>query len=760
MKRAILSCICAVVFYACAFAISALAAAAKPGSPKLQLVRNGKSTYRIVLPDSASEFDKKAGSELQKYLRQMSGALLPIVTDTDDLTDSIVWIGSAGHFQKPPFPIDWEKLEEDGFLIKTNGKSLIVAGGRQKGSLYGVYTFLESYLGCRKFSTSVEVVPSRKTIFLNSIDDTEIPKIKFRMENFFEPGYADWHKLDTYKDNWGLFVHTSRVLVPPDKYFKDHPEYFSKVPSGRVPDAQLCLTNPDVFRIVVDGLKERMNEKPSAQFWSVSQNDTYSPCECDSCKQINEAEGSPSGSVLAFVNRVADEFPAKTISTLAYQYSRSAPKNIKPRKNVNIMLCSIECNRSKPLETDPASESFRKDVEDWTKLTGNIFLWDYVIQFRNLVSPFPNFRVLQPNIRFFVKHGITSVFEQGLGSMEGEFAELRIYLIAKLLWNPDINVDSVMNDFLGGYYGKAAPYIRKYIDRMHDALEGSGEPLLIYGYPMPSENGYLSPQNMSAYARYFNQAERAVRSDPELLSRVRIARLPLQFAMLEQAKVYGTREHGFYGKGRDGSWKVKPEMESLLRLFVDRCKRAGISHLEEMDTSPERYLAETEKLLSVGMKKHRALFKPVTLKIPASKKYHDGDRSALTDGLKGSSDYHMNWLGWEGEDMDAVVDLRKAAKVKSIKVDFLQDINSWVFMPLSVEFAVSSDGKDFTPVGFVRNDVPERQAGSFTHTYAADFKSIWTRYIRVKAANMKTCPLWHKGAGGLAWIFADEIVVE
>ncbi len=123
--------------------------------------------------------------------------------------------------------------------------------------------------------------------------------------------------------------------------------------------------------------------------------------------------------MIAFVNRVAGEFPDKVISTLAYQYTRSAPKNIKPAPNVNIMLCSIECNRSKPIATDPSSASFRKDVEDWGRLTDNIIMWDYVVQFRNLVSPFPNLRVLQPNIQYFAKNNIRMMFQQGRRRQRG-----------------------------------------------------------------------------------------------------------------------------------------------------------------------------------------------------------------------------------------------------------------------------------------------------------------------------------------------------
>ncbi len=390
----------------------------------------------------------------------------------------------------------------------------------------------------------------------------------------------------------------------------------------------------------------------------------------------------------------------------------------------------------------------------------NIFLWDYVIQFRNLVSPFPNFRVLQPNILFFVENGITSIFEQGLPNMHGEFAELRIYLIAKLLWNPYINIDTVMDDFLSGCYGGAAPYIRRYIDAMHDALEASGEDLLIYGYPSPSQNGYLSPTMMEAYVSFFDQAENAVKNESEYLFRVQTARLPLQFALLEQAKVYGTGERGCFIQNSDGTLSVKPAMESLLATFVERCKRAGIPRLWERGTSPDQYEAATRAFFDQSGITHLAKSKRVSLAVPASPKYHAGDESSLTNGIKGWDDYHMHWLGFEGEDMEATIDLGTIQTVTSISTDFLQDIESWVFMPLRVEFSISEDGRLYRTVGEVMNTVPAEKFGAVIAPFAVQFESSKARFVRVRAVNMKKCPAWHKGAGGKAWIFIDEITVQ
>jgi hypothetical protein len=295
---------------------------------------------------------------------------------------------------------------------------------------------------------------------------------------------------------------------------------------------------------------------------------------------------------------------------------------------------------------------------------------------------------------------------------------------------------------------------------MSDALKASGEDLLIYGYPLPSKNGYLSAQSLDLYAQLFDKAEQSVKTNPAVYARVVTARLPLQFALLEQAKIYGTGHRGFYHLNSDSSWALKPEMTALLDTFVVRCKRAGIERLEEHGTSPDEYLASTMKLLNSGMKRHLALFRKVILDPPASPKYHAGDAGALTDGLKGWEDYHMNWLGFEGEDMVATIDLGIARNVKSISTEFLQDINSWVFMPLRVEFLLSEDGVNFRQIADVKNKIYGHKEGALIEPFETRFNVQRVQYVRVKAISLKTCPNWHKGAGGLAWIFADEIVVE
>ncbi|MCF8368025.1 MAG: DUF4838 domain-containing protein [Bacteroidales bacterium] len=731
-------------------------------SETITLVNNGKSEYTIIIAESADTLTRFAAAEFRKYFNEATGVLLVIKSDSEPESDFEVLIGNNAR-TNDSFP-QTKTLHEDGFIIKTEGNKLFIMGGVDKGALYGVYTFLEDYLGCRKYSMTEVVVPKTDKVAFQPIDIKQEPAFHYRELHMplpkWDREYLNWHKLDLKegKNEWGLFVHTFDDFIPAEKYFKSHPEYFSWLNVQRIPDGQHCLSNPDVFDIVVEKLRKRMYEKPEALYWSVSQNDTYKACECDVCREEYQQYGGYSGAMIHFVNKIAAEFPDKIISTLAYQYTRSAPLKIKPADNVNIMFCSIECNRSRSLASDPLSASFRKDTEDWCKLTDNIFMWDYVVQFRNLVCPFPNLHVLQPNIQYFRDNGIQMMFQQGSGGLISEFVELRSYIIAKLLWDPDVDVEEIMNDFLEGYYGPAGKFIGQYIDLMHAELTKSGGDLGIYGYPFDGINTYLTPELIKKYNHLFDEAENSVAENQKFLQRAKIARLPLEFAILDISLRNVNDELTYFYKEGD-NWLVKEDMLARLDQLTKLAKEAGIERYWEHGNYPDDYKATVERYARTSMQKHLALNKPTQLLTESSQKYPVGGAGALTDGLKGVNDYHFNWLGFEGPDMIAVIDLESEIEIHSIEVDFFQEIKSWVFLPDKVEIYFSNTNEDFKLTGIIKNDVHEKKDGTFIKTYKNEFDKVKTRYIKIIAINQGICPDWHPGAGYPSWIFCDEVVV-
>jgi len=736
---------------------------------KIVLADNETTLYRIVVPSAANIQEEKAAKVLQDYLLRISGAALPIVTAGKHRSDFEIVLGRNERLDEINANIDFHELERDGFVIKTLDSRLIIAGGIGKGTLFGVYTFLEEYLGARMYSPDVILTPKKERIVLDSIYDIQIPVVQSRYIHYrgtWDEEYVNWNKLSHNEDgsrpDWGLWVHTFNQLVPPMDYFEDHPEYYAMVNGVRMP-TQLCLTNTDVLEITVKNLRREMANNPEASYWSVSQNDNQSFCTCDECKAIDEQEESQSGTIIRFVNQIAERFPDKIISTLAYEYSRKAPRYVRPLQNVNIMLCSIEVNRDQPIETDPASADFRRDVVEWGEIADDIILWDYVIQFHNLVAPFPNLHVLKPNVRFFAEHGVTAMFKQGNREVGGEFSELRAWLLAKLLWNPNADIDELMDDFLGGFYGDAGVYIRKYIDTMMEAQAESDIPLRIFGsIPNIASESYLSPERISLYEELFDMAEQAVSHDRVLLERVKVARLPIDFTIMEQAKHNVTGEQGMFEK-IDGNWYVRDKILSKIDPFTDLSIKTGISRVKEWSTSPEEYRSVMYRLFYKGFNEHLAFGKPVMFITPSLDILPDEAEHMLTNGVRGGHTFLYNWLGFSGQNLEVLIDLEEIQDIRRIESSYYQHTQWLMILPEKVEYYLSEDGLNFEPAGTVWHDLSIDENGVQIRDFVTEFAPRKGRYIKVIAHTIGNTPSWHPtpaGAGRPARMLVDEIVIE
>ena len=145
-----------------------------------------------------------------------------------------------------------------------------------------------------------------------------------------------------------------------------------------------------------------------------------------------------------------------------------------------------------------------------------------------------------------------------------------------------------------------------------------------------------------------------------------------------------------------------------------------------------------------------------------SNQYSGGGDDALINYLKGSANFRTGfWQGYQGKDVEAIVDLGKVTTINKLSVGALQDIKSWIFYPKQVEFYGSDNGKEFTPIAELVNEFPDNKHGAFTQEFEFLAKEkIQYRYIKVIAKSYGIVPEWHLGAGGTSWLFLDEITVE
>lgn len=730
-------------------------------SDRIILVEKGKSHFKIVISSTADSITINAADILKKYIGRISGADLPITYSPAENRKYIYLVGDLK--DEDYISQNTDNLKDDGFIIDIEHNRIILAGKSGQAEMFAVTTFLEEYLGCIKFTGSEEFIPRNTTISLPVQKRKYEPAFAFRHPHFqdrLNSDYLNWHKLNSFND-WGLFVHTFLKLCPPEKYFEKQQEYFSLVNGKRIRDGQLCLSNPEVIKTLGDNLAEIMAKQPEKDYWSVSQNDCINYCECENCKKLYAKYVNISGAYIEMANSLAERFPDKQISTLAYQFTRQAPENITPRDNVNIMFCSIECNRSMPLAVDPRSSGFVQDMTDWEKLSSNIFVWDYVVQFKTYLCPFPNFQVLQPNIKFFRDHHARMMFQQGNGSGWSDLSELKQYMISKLLWNPDINVDSVKNRFIGMYYGTASEYIKKYQKLTEETMISYQKEsnLDIYGLPSFYFKTFLSGKLVSEYLDLMNKAEQAAGKDSTYLRRVLKTRCAIDFAYLDYALNSGDTSISFINR-KDGSISLNKEMTTLLDNFIRNCDLTGITHIGEEKLTVHEYRDHILTIINLAIIPNKAKGKDIRSLTTFNPRYSNPGVKGLTNGIFGGRHFNSGWLGYEGADMIVEIDLKNVENIHKVSMNFLRDFVSWIFLPEQVKIELSTDGKNFRQVSNIYNILTDRRFGVEPVFHSLEFSPSETRFIKITALSMKKCPEWHRGAGQPSWIFCDEIIVE
>ena len=546
-----------------------------------QLAKDRRAYLPIVIPENATPQEYYAAKEMRYYLDLITSAVFDIVRSST--CDQGILIRHAG---------DEAKLCEDGFQVTTREHSLLIEGGK-RGVIYGVYEYLEQ-LGCRFFTSTCEKVPTVTDLTAPDFSTRQVPVFEHRDHNYYDLAqhgrFAVKMRLNgnspQIKEEFGghqgytWFVHTFDKLLSAKEYGKDHPEYFAMFKGERVTQdtrTQLCLTNPDVLKIAKEKVRAALRKSPDTRIISISQNDHIWGCQCDKCLAVDREEGSPAGTLLRFVNAIAEdmeqEFPNVVFDTLAYNYTRPVPTKTKPRHNVCVRLCSIECCFAHSFEEcdedrsitlpDGTKTSFINDLRNWGNYHDRLYIWDYTTCFAHYPSPHPNWRVLQKNMQAFHRNHVKGVFEQANGAKRGgvDFNELRAYVICKLLWDPYCDVEKHIREFTDYYYGAAGVYVREYLGALCDKADREN---IHVGFNDQPVSKLFEESFLDELDAIMDKAEKAVQGDPLCLWRIGKNRLSVRWVRMKRAAMLQN--------------KLCPE--EATRFFTD-WKAYGLSRIDE-----------------------------------------------------------------------------------------------------------------------------------------------------------------------------------
>ncbi len=550
---------------------------------ELTLAAGGKTDYVIVIPAAATTQEQKAAEDLAHWLHGMTGADFGIVKDSQPPRRTEISVGRTNRLAGAGVAPAGNALGDDGIAIDMRGAKLILQGGSKRGIINAVYALLEEDLGCRWYTNEAQHLPRRPTLRVRPVPRRYTPALRIRDPYYKVAFDGTWSLRNrtnapgaAVPEKWGgridyaLYVHTVHSLVPPGTYFKEHPEYFMLDGSGKRNAHQLCMTNPEVIRVATESVLRIMKDKPHCEIISVSKSDGGQTCQCKRCKELDTAEGSECASLLYFVNRVAEavekQYPRLVVSTLAYLETVKPPKTIRPRKNVAIRLCTDRCMWAHPFTAAEESPVFSEAITDWSKIHDRIHIWDYVVNFSHYTAPMPNMDVVAKNVRYFVKHHATGVMAQGAYQSPGaERDRMRAWVMAKLMWDPSLDVRELMQDFVWGYYGQAAPALAEYDELLRKAGEDHAETLkapkggIRYGMDDP----FLSKAFLDRATAIFDRAERMAKCE-EIRRRVEEARMPIMYVKL-------CRGPAFAGDG----------YPALVERFTKVACRVGLTHIME-----------------------------------------------------------------------------------------------------------------------------------------------------------------------------------
>lgn len=497
--------------------------------------------------------------ELKNTIKFFADALHKITDDEINIIADNAYSTGAAIMLKVDENLAAETKNQGYKLDIATGK-ITISSDTLQGITNGIYSFLENNLGCMFVSEDFDYIPKMQTINLSKGTTVDTPDIQWRYVYGYEAerhqkdnidvDYLDWHsklKLNgAGMDDWFNWCHTSFVYISPEEYFEEHPEYFSLYNGKRCHtqgpvSGQLCWTNEEVYQIISEKVLQEMAENPDLHLWDVSQMDTWINrgvgCQCKNCKAIDKKEGSPMGSILTFVNRLAKEvkekFPNNYISTLSYNYSVKPPKNIKPEDNVIIKLCLMPGDCASGLK-NPKNKVARQDkevIEAWSKIADNILIWDYDVNFHHYLLPHPALAYVEENHKFYLENNTYGIFHQMAHTKGGADAELSSYVYAKSMWDSDVDCSKLIAKYMQVYYGSAANTMTTYYNTLYNDVLKSGKKMYIYDSPTLVSMKYFSHAKVDNYIDILNKAISEVEGDKFLtdkINKVKIAPLYLR----------------------------------------------------------------------------------------------------------------------------------------------------------------------------------------------------------------------------------------
>lgn len=728
------------------------------------------SQFAIVIHSSGAKkgapvvpsWTEKAAKVFKKYIYRISGVELSISYDIYPLKrEHEILIGGTIRLCDETAG---KTFSDDEYTILTKSGNLIINGGK-RGILYGVYTFLEKYCGVRYLTDTVEKLADAEAVEIGEICERSRPVFEYRELcdwNAWDPDFSVKMKLNgTFvrklreEDGFGMgyaggaagLVHTFHELVPPEKYYRTHPEFYALDADGNRDPSGLCFANEEMFSVLLEGAERWLRAEKAPAMISVSINDGNAFCQCERCREIYGRGGNDTDALLEFVNKFArkirETYPEILVDTISYGETEQPPKIVKPERNVIIRVCTWCAGNytiTQALRSDETVEDAILDrtrlaaerIQKLSSLVSKIYVWDYPYCYHIINCHYPVLGVLRENYRFFAEHGVKGVFVNG-ETDTADFVGLKVYLLSKLLYDPYMSEEEYAahaEDFLYGFYGRGGKYIAQFL-QCAALLAGKGKAYSslsshadIYGLKL-REDGTYDDTFIRRGRSYFAKALACAETDAE---RARIKKASL---VLDSFELYYCMDHVMQG----GSAEKQEKFVARNKKYYEDIVASGIPRITEntffpvvknFRQSPAEWEYWDAQCLA-GDRNNENYARELYLLLPVRAAKGDvvnGDYLCKTNNENESGQLSY----WSGEGF------------KETGKNFSWESTREKWQPLCIQNAVVTDVYDFSerqaiPLDDIRiNLIPRQQKGIFVKIEKMDAGAYL--FIRKKEENL------------------------
>ncbi|MGW0229207.1 DUF4838 domain-containing protein [Actinopolymorpha singaporensis] len=566
---------------------------------RLHLAEDGRTRYQVYCGADEDATVLYAANELASYLKSITSATFPVVSgDTPPSGPPLLVVGRNNPLSaRLPKSVDYAALGEDGFALRAVAETVFIAGANPRGTLYGVTWLLDHVLGVRWFSADYTRIPAQRTLKVarESLNTDEVPRFRYRQiyaGDSIDPAYRHHNLLN---GNRGFENH------PVPKHLDTWSTYWPADPFGgnwqeMVPDeslwygGQVLAMDPRTREMATDNLVKKLRERIAAGLdpsWGFEQADRGWDPDPASKEFASRHGGALSAAVVDLANdvaaRVRQQIPEARLSTQAYSFSFSPPTGIHVGEGVVMTVAPIQANFAHSrFEGDNAE--IGQTLKKWCEVADDIVIWDYTVDFAYYIQPFPDYWSFGATVQGLAEHPqVGGYFAQNAYNAAGtEFAELRTWVLGRLLWDPSLDPDALIREFLRGYYGPAAQTIYSYMKLMRQSVEDTNTRLV---YNATVNSPYLHFDTMLQADKLMAKAEELVRNNPDLRAHVQAVRLCVDFVILMRAA-----EFVRIAKLRGLQWD--PDLENRLPRFEEEVRVAGLTRSGEFGMTPEQLIRQ------------------------------------------------------------------------------------------------------------------------------------------------------------------------